>query len=37
MDKAIRERGELMITLTLDSKTSAAILGMPEDRLLERL
>lgn len=31
------ERGEPMITLTLDLKTSAAILGTPEDKLLERL
>ncbi len=26
-----------MITLTLDLETSAAILGTPEDKLLERL
>lgn len=32
-----RERGEPMITLTLDLKTSAAILGTPKDKLLERL
>ena len=32
-----RERGELMITLTLDLKTSAVILGTREDKLLERL